>query len=505
MTLNAGQILINRYKVIKLLGQGGQSNVYLLSDLRLKGKKWVGKEMVAQYKDPADIAHAKKHFEMEAHLLANLKHTNLPCVTDYFFEGGNYYLIMEYLQGEDLEKMIKRSSTPFDEETVVGWALQLTTVLYYLHCQKEPIIFRDIKPSNIMIHGSQVKLIDFGIARHFNPAKKGDTLRIGSPGYSPPEQYNAQTDPRSDVYSLGVTLHQLLTGFDPTQTQTPFRLPPVKALNNKISSKMASIIEKATQIDPDKRYQTMAEFKKDLKELVGPNYHTKTNTDAIKTMPVKLKSTTVPVSPPNRTLTRQDPLNAKKKLEQNKKNAAPPIKKTIAGKLTLVIKNIFIFLLLFATAYLAYSRKEIFIFYSVELFKKIIIPKASPVPGIPSPNKSFFEKGIEEYKAGRFSEAIDNFKKAIDRNENNPASMIMLENSYVRAAGADFITISVLAASTSLKQPNSFLYGVMLQQKLINYEGGIRGKKLVIDVFNAELDKKNITCLLYTSPSPRDS
>ncbi len=266
--LKTGYILGNRYQVIKTLGQGGQSNVYLLKDLRLKGKKWVAKEMVTQYAEPRDQALAKAHFEQEANLLATLEHPNLPRVIDYFTQGGKYYLIMSYLKGEDLERKLKRRKAPFTEEEVAGWAVQIATVLYYLHRQKKPVIFRDIKPSNIMICQGQVKLIDFGIARHFNPSKHGDTLRIGSPGYSPPEQYSGQTDPRSDIFALGVTMHHLLTGQDPSKTKSPFNLPPMAQFNPHVSTRMEEIIQKATRINPDERYQDALLMKSAIRDLI---------------------------------------------------------------------------------------------------------------------------------------------------------------------------------------------------------------------------------------------
>ena len=266
--LPKGYILFKRYKVIKTLGQGGQSTVYLLEDLHLKGKKWVAKEMASNFPNPKDQALAQKHFEREAHILANLEHPNLPKVIDYFLEGGKYYLVMEYIEGTDLETLLNKRGKPFSEEQVAQWAIQIATVLYFLHCQNPPIIFRDVKPSNIMITGGQVKLIDFGIARHFNPSKTGDTLRIGSPGYSPPEQYSGQTDPRSDIYSLGVTMHQLLTGYDPTKSNTPFKIPPIKNLNPKVSDKMAKIVERAMALDPKKRYPNALSLKRDLKAFL---------------------------------------------------------------------------------------------------------------------------------------------------------------------------------------------------------------------------------------------
>ncbi len=267
--LPPGTLIGNRYRVERLLGQGGMSNIYVCRDTRLGGPPHAVKEMTARYSNPEEQAAALRHFEREARLLARLKHPSLPTVTDYFEFQGHYYLVMEYVQGEDLGRMLARTGGPLPERQVAEWGAEIATVLYYLHRQQpEPIIFRDVKPSNIMLVGPKVKLIDFGIARHFNPNKKGDTMRIGSPGYAPPEQYSGQTDPRSDIYALGVTLHQALSGRDPTQTQTPFQLPPVRSLNPAVSEEMARIIARATQMLPENRYQDMLEMKRDLKALV---------------------------------------------------------------------------------------------------------------------------------------------------------------------------------------------------------------------------------------------
>ena len=265
-----GTLIDNRYRVERLLGQGGMSNIYVCQDTRLGGAQHAVKEMTARYSNPEEQAAALNHFHREANLLARLRHPSLPTVSDYFQFQGRYYLVMEYVKGEDLGRMLSRVAGPLPERQVAEWGAEIATVLYYLHCQKpDAIIFRDVKPSNIMIDGAKVKLIDFGIARHFNPSKKGDTMRIGSPGYAPPEQYSGQTDPRSDIYALGVTLHQALTGRDPTQTQTPFQLPPVRSLNPQVSEEMARIIGRATQMLPENRYQDMLEMKRDLKGVVA--------------------------------------------------------------------------------------------------------------------------------------------------------------------------------------------------------------------------------------------
>lgn len=265
-----GTVIANRYEVIRLVGQGGMSNLYLCKDRKYQNALVVIKEMTAAYSDPKEQQMAVNLFHREAKLLASLNHRHIPKVYDYFQFQGKYYLSMEFVDGEDLGKKLMDKPGPMDEKDVAELGTQMATVLYYLHVHKPPIVFRDVKPSNIMMTAQGVKLIDFGIARHFDVAKKGDTMRIGSPGYAPPEQYSGQTDPRSDVYALGVTLHHAVTGRDPTTTNTPFILPPPRDLNPKCSQQMADIIKKATQLDPASRYQTMLEMKRDLAAIANP-------------------------------------------------------------------------------------------------------------------------------------------------------------------------------------------------------------------------------------------
>jgi len=261
-TIALGGLVQGRYQVLQLLGQGGMGAVYQVLDTRLGGKLLAMKEMSdAALLDPAEKAAAIAAFRQEAELLANLDHVNIPKVSDFFTEGGKHYIVMEYVPGETLEARLARQGTPCSEQEVRAWAWQLGEVLTYLHSQSPPVIFRDLKPGNIMLTPQgQVKLIDFGIARFFKPGKTGDTQQMGTPGYAPPEQYGqgAQTDERSDIYSLGVVLHEALTRYDPATT--PFKLPPVRQLNPVVSVDLEQIIAKATQPNKQQRYQSAAEL-----------------------------------------------------------------------------------------------------------------------------------------------------------------------------------------------------------------------------------------------------
>ncbi|HEU5370099.1 MAG TPA: protein kinase, partial [Ktedonobacterales bacterium] len=183
-----------------------------------------------------------------------------PKFYDQFQEEDRYYLVMEYIEGETLEDRLEREGKGLPEADVLDWAEQLCSVLTYLHERRPPIIFRDLKPGNIMVtKQGQAKLIDFGIARIFRSDKTHDTQVLGTPGYAPPEQYGkGQTDPRSDVYALGVTLHQLLTNYDPSST--PFSLPPVHSLNPAVSPHVQAAIEQATRLKREERFESISDL-----------------------------------------------------------------------------------------------------------------------------------------------------------------------------------------------------------------------------------------------------
>lgn len=268
--LQPATTLSGRYRVVRKLGQGGMGAVYLADDTRLPGKQWAIKEMSdAAIADVAERSQALQAFQQEAQMLATLDHPNLPKVVDYFSENGNQYLAMEYVSGDTIEQIIERSHGPLSEAQVIPWADQLCDALKYLHSLHPPIVFRDLKPGNIMIQpDGRVKLIDFGIARHFKQGQNKDTQAFGTPGYAPPEQHGkGQTDARSDIYSLGATLHQLVTGQDPNLS--PFHFEPVKKLNPAVSGELADVITKAVELRPERRWQTTSDLQKVLRASTG--------------------------------------------------------------------------------------------------------------------------------------------------------------------------------------------------------------------------------------------
>lgn len=278
-----GELLVDRYEILEVLGEGGMGAVYLAKDTRLP-RRWAIKVM-NDHPNPERHQEAVESFRTEAHLLSELNHPNLPRITDYFSEKERHYLVMDFIEGDTLEALIEQNGK-LEVTLVLDIALQLTEVLGYLHSQPKPIIFRDFKPANVMITPqNRTKLIDFGIARHFQQGKVSDTKALGTPGYAAPEQYGqGQSDARTDIYALGATLHHALTGVDPTEN--PFTFKPVKEHAPDVPEALDNIIHKCVQLKPDQRYQSIAELRQALDSL-------KTDPDSFEMLPDRLKTATL--------------------------------------------------------------------------------------------------------------------------------------------------------------------------------------------------------------------
>jgi serine/threonine protein kinase len=257
--LTPGTILQGRYAIDRLLGGGGMGMVYLARDQRLANRPCAIKEMVDHFIDQAQRIEANEYFAREADTLAQLKHQAIPAITDRFELANRHYLVMEYVEGRNLEEELAVRGEPLPEGLVIDIARQLCDVLAYLHGLAPPIIYRDMKPSNVMLNSNgRVVLVDFGIARLFKAARKG--TMIGTLGFAPPEQYQGMVDPRSDIYSLGATLHYVLTGRDPEKFP-PFSFPPVRDLRPAVSSNLAGAIDAALAYEMDGRPGRIQEFR----------------------------------------------------------------------------------------------------------------------------------------------------------------------------------------------------------------------------------------------------
>jgi len=257
--LNPGELIKGRYRVERKIGGGAFGTVYLASDSNMAGSRLALKEMVATELPSNERRDAILLFSREAEILRSLHHPGLPDITDYFSVDDSHYLVMEYIDGSTLEDMMKSRESHFSSGEVLPWAMQICSILKYLHSNTpDPVIFRDLKPSNIMIDSDgKIRLIDFGIARYFNPRKIKDTFFLGTPGFSPPEQYGrGQSDPRSDVFALGATLYYLLSKADMEQYST--RFPPLSTLAPEVPEWLEKVIMKCLSVNPGERYQSVA-------------------------------------------------------------------------------------------------------------------------------------------------------------------------------------------------------------------------------------------------------
>ncbi len=265
--MQSGVTLVDRYSIQDVIGVGGMGSVYRARDLHFPNvvKLVAVKEMINSAPDPLVRQTIVQNFEREANLLATLNHPAIPRIYDYFSLDDRSYLVLEFVHGKDLEAVIGDSNGFLPEDQVISWAIQLCDVLSYVHGHKpDPIIFRDMKPSNVMInHNGDVVLVDFGIAKTFQVGQKG--TMIGTEGYSPPEQYRGDATPLADIYSLGATLHHAITRRDP-RLEPPFSFAerPIRRINPNVSMEFEAVINTALQYNPGDRFPNTAAMKEAL-------------------------------------------------------------------------------------------------------------------------------------------------------------------------------------------------------------------------------------------------
>jgi serine/threonine protein kinase len=266
-----GTILRGRYRIIKVIFETMLVNVYYVNDLHLPEKAWVVREMQTIAIDNAERSRVIKKFYAEASRISAITHPYIGTVVDFFAEGTNFYIVREYIHGADLATILKRNQRPFIESDVILWSAQLSEALSFLYASKFPaIFFREFHMSNIICTAAgSIKLIDLGLASIFQTETDTDNLnRLGSSDYAPPEQFaeDGTFDMRSLVYTLGAFMYHTVTNVNPATS--PFALKPLNLLNPTLSPPLQEIINKATEIDPKKRYQALNDMRKDLLSLL---------------------------------------------------------------------------------------------------------------------------------------------------------------------------------------------------------------------------------------------
>ncbi|MBC8160840.1 MAG: serine/threonine protein kinase, partial [Roseiflexaceae bacterium] len=261
------------YRIMGVIGRGGMGAVYRAQRTN-DSAIWALKEMRAPSDlPPEEVQENRRLFEQEANLLRTLAHPNLPIVAESFEHAGRPVMVMEYVPGQSLEERMHEANAPLLEQQALGYGIQLTRVLNYLHTRTPPVIYRDLKPSNVIITPEGVlKLVDFGVARTYKARKSKDTVAMGSAGYAPPEQYGkGQTDARSDIYALGATLLHTLTNMPPIPLQTPTP-GSIHKINPSVSNASERVIIQAMALDQNDRIQTMAAFEQALLRCLDAPY-----------------------------------------------------------------------------------------------------------------------------------------------------------------------------------------------------------------------------------------
>ena len=256
--LKVGDLIDGKYKILNEIGRGGMSTVYLAINEKAN-KPWAVKEVRKNGISNRELV--KQSLMVEINLLKKLKHKGLPSIVDIIDQQDNYLIVMDYIEGITLENIMQEDGVQ-PQEKVVDWAIQLCDVLQYLHTRKPAIIYRDMKPSNIMLRSDgSVVLIDFGTAREFKERHVEDTTCLGTQGYAAPEQFGGmgQTDERTDIYSLGATMYRLVTGHNPSEP--PYEMYPITHWNPRLSTGLEGIIAKCTSKDPKSRYQSAQEVR----------------------------------------------------------------------------------------------------------------------------------------------------------------------------------------------------------------------------------------------------
>lgn len=519
-----------RYLVKDVLGQGGMGAALLATDKRLDNKLVVIKELISEGTDPQKFRDDELNFKREVVTLAHLDHPLIPNVTDNFEESSRFFMVQEYVEGENLEDHMARLRQPMKERTVLIHAVEILDVLHYLSEQTPPIVHRDIKPANIIISSKDKRahLVDFGIARAdvARNARRKQTSALGTPGYAPPEQYQGNADPRSDLYALGATLHHLLTNRDP-RDYPPFHFPPARTFNQQLSLEVEDLLQRTLSLDKNQRYQSAAAMKHDVEEILYTrfgvasgalgNYSTSgVNTAAIKAASPQLS---LPVTP-----TVPSPPTPLPPIAQRAGHLAPlkPAVRSNHTRRNLVLALLVVVLLVG----LGYGALKILTtsratpgptaHVTATVNPTTAAPTATPAStsspigvtkaadgeylGISDGTFAFDTTGLADaalkqqaaaaLKAGQASQATDLFTQAVSQQTNDAEALIYLEDQRVLANSSFHVTIVVATMLTGSDQGAigvgfDDLQGAYVAQKNYNDNAVLNGIGVVLLVANA--------------------
>ncbi|HEU5379629.1 MAG TPA: ABC transporter substrate-binding protein [Ktedonobacteraceae bacterium] len=510
-----------RYIIKDILGQGGMGAALLATDKRLDSKLVVIKELISDGSDPQKLQEDEANFKREVVTLAHLDHPLIPNVTDNFDENSRFFMVQEYVEGENLEDHMDRLQQPMRERDVLTHASQILDVLDYLSQQTPPIVHRDIKPANIIISAKDKKahLVDFGIARAdvARNARRKQTSALGTPGYAPPEQYQGNADPRSDLYALGATLHHLLTNRDPRNFQ-PFNYPPVRTLNAQLSPEVENLLLRTLTNDINLRYQSAAAMKRDVDDILYKRFGISSGSlgGYATSGSMATVGSTVTVASLANTPTVMNPLTPSPVAPHP---STPPLglyPQPPAPRQSHAGRNIFLvliaLLLVGGLAYGAFSltRRGGAVGQNgtptatPAVVNGIGVTRAADGEYIGISNGTFAfdtsrpdglskQQAAAALKAGNTSQAQGLLQQALNAETNDPEALIYLENQKVLAAGGFHVTIVVATMLTGANAGvgRDDLQGAYVAQKTFNDGSLLGGIGVVLLIANAGSQNAN--------------
>lgn len=493
--LKKGETLKGLYTVIETVSFSGGTNVYLVEDSR-KGKTWIMKEYTIKIDNPLEVSRISQRFEKELTILAGIKNPGIPVTIDHFFIVDRHYVIMEYVTGKTLSRILQESTEPMSESDVVEIALQITGVIAFLHEQSPPIILRNLNPDNIIITpDKRAKIVDFGMGRHFRTLNERATKKLTTPGYSPPEQLaNEVVDERTDVYALGAILHQLLTLRNPGDISRLFKFPPANEVNPVVSQKMAYIIKKATSYSQSGRYMSMLEMRRDLESLFS--------TIGEKPKPPKRKGLLQIEEQKPPEPVRQEPVRRQSESYQSPKGyktreipASYPESKAKDGKtgklLLSMIAGLLVILILLGLYYVFVGKADISTKNTVE----------SPFAFVKDQRiLDIREEGIEHYKKGEASKdrgelalAMSILQQVVTAHPTDVISQVYVENARILMQKKPYVKVGFMASLTgsNFEAGRQLLAGVCVGQTVFNKNN--KTNNIFIEIYdNQSKNEENI-------------
>ena len=498
--LRQGETLKGLYTVQEVVSFSGDTNVYMVVDSR-KHKTWIMKEYTIKVDNPLEVSRISQRFEKEVTIMAGLKNPGIPRIIDHFFIVDRHYVIMEYVDGKTLAKIIEGLQEPMAESDVIEIALQLTGIIAFLHDQNPPIILRNMSPSNIMITtDKRVKIVDFAMGRHFRTINERATKKLATPGYSPPEQLGKEIiDERTDIYSLGAIFHQLLTLRDPGDISKLFKFPPVSEINPRVSQKLSYIVKKATSYSASGRYHSMLEMRRELEELfssVGP-ITTKLSVSSTRKPPLRKETPQEPIRetyrPTQSYETREIPMEYSRDYSDSGKERKIP-----GNFIVSVIAGLLIVLIMLGLYYVFVGRNKKITKNTVE--SPFAFVENKRILKIREDGIAQYKKGIETGDKEQLALAISNLQKVVTAHPTDVISKVYIENANILLQKKPYVKVGFMASLTgsNFEAGRQLLAGVFTGQSLHNKT--TKGKRIFLEIFdNQSKDEENIKTSLELS------